>query len=149
MTKFLVDRMLGQTAKWLRLMGIDAEYAPPEKDDKILELARKEDRIIITRDRELSKKDRVFLVPNEPAKKIIPFVLETYSVDIKPMTRCSRCNSIVEKIDKSDVEEFVPEGVLSWCDDYWKCTGCGQVYWKGTHWDEIMTSIEEMLKDSR
>lgn len=144
MTDFLVDRMLGKTAKWLRLMGVDAKYAPEGPDKEILEIAENEGRVMITRDKEMADNDGVFLVPKKPANKIIPLILEKYDVDIKPMSRCSKCNSAVEEVERAEVEGSVPKGVLAWCNDYWRCTGCGKVYWKGTHWDRIMDEIYDM-----
>ncbi len=145
MTKFLLDRMLGQTAKWLRLMGVDAEYAPEVEDDELLRIARSEERIIITRDKELAKSKGVFLVPKATPEKIIHILLKEFDVDIEPMTRCSKCNSIVESVDKETVKDTIPEGVLERCNEYWMCTGCGQIYWKGTHWDVIMSTIDKIL----
>lgn len=141
--------MLGQTTKWLRLMGIDTEYASEGDDEDILKIARDEGRVIVTRDKELAREEGVFLAPKEPATKVIPLILSIYQVEVRPMSRCSKCNSVVEEVEKSAVERLVPEGVLSWCDDYWRCTGCGQVYWKGSHWDDIIATIEEMVEGSK
>lgn len=145
MTKFLVDRMLGQTAKWLRLMGIDAEYAPEGEDDKLLEIAEREGRIIITRDKDLARDEGVMLVEKAPPDDIIPQVLERYDVEIKPLSRCSKCNGLVRGVHKSAVKEKVPENVYEIQERFWRCEGCGQIYWKGTHWEDIIEKIEEMV----
>ncbi len=146
MVKFLLDRMLGQTAKWLRLMGVDAEYAPEVEDDKLLQIAREEGRIIITRDKELARSEGVFLVPKATPEETIRLMLREFDIDIEPMTRCSKCNSSVESVDKETVKDSIPEGVLERCDEYWRCSGCSQIYWKGTHWDEIMATINGILE---
>ncbi|MFP3871661.1 MAG: Mut7-C RNAse domain-containing protein [Candidatus Aenigmatarchaeota archaeon] len=145
MSKFLVDRMLGQTAKWLRLLGIDAEYAPEGDDEKLLKLAQDENRIIITRDKELGREDDVILVEKEPPENIIKDVLSEYKVEVEPLTRCAKCNTPVEKIDEEKAEGEVPEGVYERHDEFWFCPGCGQYYWKGSHWDDIMEKVEEMI----
>ncbi len=147
MTRFLVDRMLGQTAKWLRLLGIDAEYAPEGEDEKLVEIANDEERVIITRDKELGREENAILVEKEPPESIIKDVIEKYEVEIKPLTRCSKCNSEVKKVDKGGVEGQVPENVYELKEEFWHCEGCDQYYWKGSHWDKIMDKIDEMIVD--
>ncbi|MGM0404992.1 MAG: Mut7-C RNAse domain-containing protein [Thermoplasmatota archaeon] len=144
MTKFLVDRMLGQTTKWLRFLGIDTKYAPKCEDEKLLEIAEEEDRVIITRDKELAHNDRVMLVEKAPPEEIIPKILKIYQTELKPLTRCSNCNFLVEKIDKSKVVDKVPEGVLERNDEFWICDRCDKVYWKGTHWENILEKIDKI-----
>ena len=146
MKKFLVDRMLGQTAKWLRLLGIDAKYAPEGDDEKLVDIAEEEDRVIITRDKELGREENAILVEKEPPESIIKEVLEEYDVEIKPLTRCSKCNELVEKVDKEEVEDEVPENVFELNEDFWYCEGCDQYYWKGSHWEKIMEQIDDMLE---
>ena len=52
--RFLCDQMLGTLAKWLRLIGFNTFYANKEMDDsELLQIAKKEKRIIVTRDKEL------------------------------------------------------------------------------------------------
>ena len=144
MTKFLVDRMLGQTAKWLRLLGIDAEYAPKCEDEKLVEIAEEEERVIITRDKELGREENAILVEKEPPESIIKEVLEIYDVEIKPLTRCSKCNGVVEKVDEEEVEDEVPENVFELNEEFWYCERCDQYYWRGSHWEKIMDKIDEI-----
>ncbi|MFW6040766.1 MAG: Mut7-C RNAse domain-containing protein [Thermoplasmatota archaeon] len=146
MTKFLVDRMLGQTTKWMRLLGIDTKYAPEGDDERLLSIAEKENRIIITRDKRLGNHDEVFLVEKAPPSTIIPKILKEYDVNIKPLTRCSVCNAIVEKIDKEDLIGKVPAGVYEQNELFWICKECNKIYWKGSHWDNIMGKIEKMIE---
>lgn len=146
MTKFLVDRMLGQTAKWLRLLGIDAEYAPEGEDDKLVDVADEEDRVIITRDKELAREKNAILVEKKPPETVVKKIIEEYDVKIKPLTRCSKCNEVVEKVEKDEVEDEVPENVFELNEDFWYCEGCDQYYWKGSHWDKIMDKIDEILE---
>jgi len=44
---FLVDAMLGNVAKKLRLFGFDSEYFSDIDDSKLIEKAKNENRIII------------------------------------------------------------------------------------------------------
>ncbi|MCK4780850.1 MAG: DUF5615 family PIN-like protein, partial [Candidatus Lokiarchaeota archaeon] len=62
--KFLADSMLGKLARFLRIFGFDTIYAndlidyfkmDPVPDEKLIEYANKDDRIIITKDYPLYK----------------------------------------------------------------------------------------------
>ncbi len=145
MPKFLVDRMLGQTAKWLRLMGVDAKYAPEGEDEKLLKIAEEEDRVLLTRDKELGRKEVAFLVEKAPPEDIIEKISDNYELDIEPLSRCSKCNGEVERVEKDEVEDEVCEAVLERQEKFWHCSKCGQYYWKGSHWDQIIEKIEEIV----
>ena len=146
MTRFLVDRMLGQTAKWLRLMGIDAEYAPKYDDDKLKKIAENEDRVILTRDKELSNYEKALYIEERDVDEILHKILSEFDVDIEPLKRCSLCNGEIVSIDKDEIEEEVPEGVYERNDEFWMCKDCRQIYWKGTHWNKILAKIEKISK---
>lgn len=144
MTKFLVDRMLGQTAKWLRLMGVDAEYAPEGDDKKLKEIAKSENRVILTRDKELSRNENALYIENRDIDDILNKILNEFDFEIKPLTRCSLCNTEIAEIEKDDIKDEVPDGVYERNDEFWICENCEQIYWKGTHWDKILDKIEEL-----
>src|SRR5207245_3517686 len=52
--KLLCDHMLGSLARWLRFMGYDTAYPPPAPDRELVDCARREGRILLTRDKELA-----------------------------------------------------------------------------------------------
>ena len=54
--KFAADRMLGKLAKWLRIMGQDVIYGQHLSGYGLIHAARAENRLILTRDRGLKKK---------------------------------------------------------------------------------------------
>ena len=51
---FIVDAMLGNIAKKLRLLGFDAEYFSDIDDSQLVEKAKIENRILISRDKKFS-----------------------------------------------------------------------------------------------
>ncbi|MDD3726045.1 MAG: Mut7-C RNAse domain-containing protein, partial [Candidatus Ratteibacteria bacterium] len=67
MGKFIVDGMLGKAGRWLRLMGYDTLYFNTSRKVELLRTAKKEERIILTRDRKLalSNPDVVVLIESE------------------------------------------------------------------------------------
>jgi uncharacterized protein with PIN domain len=63
--------------------------------------------------------------------------------------RCTKCNSPTSQIDKSNVEDKVPEKVLEFNEKFWKCDNCNQIYWEGTHiikLQEFLVKLKARLK---
>ena len=84
--KILCDQMLGTLAKWLRILGFDTFYPDYELSDiEILDIAKKEKRIIISRDKEL--------IIRAKKNKIKNFEMKLTNLD-------SQLNLVLEKISK-------------------------------------------------
>ncbi len=54
-SKFVLDVHLGKLARHLRLLGFDARYSNAYEDAEIVDLAVREGRIVLTRDRGILK----------------------------------------------------------------------------------------------
>ncbi|OYT52334.1 hypothetical protein B6U66_02280 [Candidatus Bathyarchaeota archaeon ex4484_135] len=151
--RFLVDAMLGKLARWLRLLGYDAEYGRDASDDELLERARSEDRLLLTSDVELFRRAlhsgvKAFLVKGSTEEERLAQLASKLGVKLEvdlKRSRCPKCNSPVVEVPKEAVRGLVPEGSWSRYDRFWRCTGCGQVYWQGSHW----ANIEAVLSRAR
>jgi len=139
---FLVDAMLGNIAKKLRLLGYDSEYFSNINDDELILKAKKENRIVITKDESLShrikkkKLPMIQITKNEEMDQLVQIYknLElTKSVIIGTRTRCTICNGQLDSIDKDQITTKVPDGVLEQTDHFWKCSECDRIYWEGSH----------------
>jgi uncharacterized protein with PIN domain len=140
--KFVADTMLGRLARWLRLLGFDVLY--PNLDDKEL-LKFADERIILTRDKELGEKENVFLIKSVDVNEQMKQVINELRVEINtPLSRCSVCNQVLVEEDKKSVKNLVPERIYKSNDMFWRCPGCNRIYWKGSHYDKIMKKIEEL-----
>jgi len=53
---FLIDGMLGSLNRWLRICGFDAKYIQNAPDEELLDMAKREGRALLTRDRLLYRK---------------------------------------------------------------------------------------------
>ncbi|KAI4886029.1 hypothetical protein NFI96_024196, partial [Prochilodus magdalenae] len=42
--------------------------------------------------------------------------------------------------------ETVPPGLLPRIPEYFICTGCGKVFWEGTHYDRVLSQFQEVLQ---
>lgn len=154
--KFLVDQMLGTLAKWLRLAGIDTYYATQEiSDDDLLEIAKKQKRIIITRDKELhmraKKKDiSTLFTKSISLSEQLHLVFQSFPTitnHTNPLTRCSLCNIIIQPIEKEKIKDQVPKRVYEQNTKFWYCPTCKHIYWRGTHYQKILEKIKILKKE--
>ena len=151
--RFLADRMLGKLARKLRLLGFDTLYFPEEREERLLEIASKEDRILLTRDRDFYNKAlkvgmRVFLLKSDKWRSQLKAVFDKFKIkpsDVSPFSRCMECNEPLEKIDKESVKDRVPEYIYLTHDEFKICRVCGRIYWKGTHVGHMTDELSKIL----
>src|SRR5256886_11158397 len=142
--KLLCDHMLGSLARWLRFMGYDTAYPEPGPDRTLVERVRAEDRILLTRTRNLAAgvtgavqiRSDILEDQIREVASALPLRL------VDPLSRCSLCNEILLSARLEDVKEFVPEGVRSRHRVFWRCPSCGRVYWRGTPWGKMNARLK-------
>ncbi|CAB50219.1 Mut7-C RNAse domain-containing protein [Pyrococcus abyssi] len=143
--KFIADMMLGRLARWLRLYGYDTKYGIKD-DDEIIETAKKEGRIILSRDLELVERAKklgikaIFIESNSIEGQIAQ--LMRLGIEFNELfpegARCPKCNGIIVRVSKEEVKGKVPEKVYESYDEFYVCTNCGQIYWPGRQWEEMV-----------
>lgn len=139
---FVADVHLGKLAGYLRLAGFDTLYRNDWSDEALVEVALRERRIILTRDRGLLMRGAVthgYLVRHASPREQLFEVLERFDLwgGLRPFTLCSLCNSPVEPVDKAEVLSELPPRTALHYQEFWRCTGCGRVYWKGAHYRSL------------
>lgn len=149
--KFVADGMLGKLVRWLRILGHDVEYSTSFDDDQLISIAKREKRILLTRDFELYKHaiakdiDAFYLEGKTREEKLAElarrFRLEL-DVDME-VSRCPKCNTKVKPVPKEDVVGKIERKTLVHYDSYWECPKCGQIYWQGAHWKKIRKTLEK------
>lgn len=151
--RFIVDTMLGNVARWLRLLGYDTIYHRKLEDWRILLLASREGRIILTRDRGLHHRalrrglKSILLEQDTMEERLAYLALKTgirLYVDVDK-SRCPVCNGELVRVNKEYVKGHVPQRVYEKHNDFWMCRKCGKIYWMGRHWK----GIEETLRRAR
>jgi uncharacterized protein len=146
--KFAADRMLGKLAKWLRIMGQDVIYGQHLSGSGLVRAARAEDRLILTRDRGLKKKqppDFLF-IESDHYREQLRQVIQACGLSLldKPFTRCLECNVILQPRSKMSVEKIVPPYVFSTQDNFSWCPKCRRVYWPATHHQRMVEELREL-----
>ena len=149
--RFIVDGMLGKLTRWLRMLGHDVNYYRDADDKILLEMAQSEKRVLLTRDLELYQRaesqgvETVFVeVATEPKKLACLASRFGFKLEIDlSVSRCPKCNELIRPVSKDVVVGQVPELTSTYYDEFWRCPGCGQVYWRGAHWKKIEATLDE------
>lgn len=137
---FLVDHMLGRLVTWLRVLGCDTVFASTLDDSQIARIAQQQGRIVLTRDRELARRKniRTILVDSERVDEQLAQVMRTCHLQLdRYSARCTLCNGVLEVLPKQQAEGSVPPYVFQTQEQFWRCTGCGHLFWQGTHWERM------------
>lgn len=148
--KFLVDKMLGRLARWLRVFGFDAVYSSDKFGAELLLESLRENRILLTRGKKLSEKrgwQVIYLQSDfvgEQLKQLSSELNLKYMLN-RVFSRCTICNGKIEAVaDKKEIKELVPEYVYKTQNEFYRCSECKHIYWKGTHMDLIKKDLAEL-----
>lgn len=144
--RFVVDVMLGRLARWLRALGYDTRYSASADDPALAALARLDDRILLTRDRELARRRglRVVLLNADQLAEQRREVMRAIPLDTtRAFTRCLECNAMLEETGRQAARDLVPPYVYQTHTRFKRCPACGRVYWRGTHWAQMTGTLDE------
>ena len=135
---FIVDSNLGRLARYMRLLGFDCLYSNRFDDGEVAEIARDQQRIVLTRDRALLQRKMIthgyYLRSDAPKLQTIE-VLRRYDLfsSIKPFVRCTHCNGILCEVAKQSIEHRLEPLTREYFDTFLMCETCHQIYWEGSH----------------
>lgn len=147
--KFLCDHMLVRLGRWLRAAGYNtAIILDNSSDQEILNLALKEHRILLTRDRH-------FLAMTKATPLLIFFKSNSLHQCIQelnektqlnwlyhPFSRCLICNTpLINEIPEKAFQD-IPDDILEQGQPYWFCPHCQRVYWDGTHVKRMLSQLQ-------
>ena len=151
---FVADCMLGRLARWLRILGFDVLYFPRIEDSALLGVARREDRILLTRDRGLLERAGgrpSLLVASEKWEDQLVQVIETFGLEagIAPHTRCLDCNVLLKPVPREAVRNLAAPFVVEHGDAFALCPACGRLTWKGSHASGMDARIRRIMQKLR
>ncbi|MGB6500542.1 MAG: DUF5615 family PIN-like protein [Thermoplasmata archaeon] len=153
--RWIADEMLGRLARYLRFVGCDTLYLRGVSDDAILSRARLEDRIVLTRDRDLARRAPRSLLLASPyireqwiaVRRAWPDVPSEVRFD-----RCSLCNGALAPYrsgTEPEREQDLPQGRVDAGLAVWKCADCGHLYWEGSHTEYLRQRIAQWGAEGR
>ena len=166
---FLADAMLGNIARKLRIFGFDTLYMAQAHDDEILRTGMKQDRVILTADKELFKRivkvgaRGVLVSAGASELEDLVHILTENGITSIGMngvgSRCSVCNGHLEKRTSDQVKNddgcsnnnnnddddvIVPDKVIACHKQFFQCIACGKIYWEGGHLKRIRALVRNL-----
>ncbi|MCW8828792.1 MAG: Mut7-C RNAse domain-containing protein [Gammaproteobacteria bacterium] len=137
--RFLCDEMLQRAGRWLRAAGYDVVIAAAgESDAVLLQQARYQQRLLITRDRGMAvhpgAADTVVLLQGNTLHGLLREITERLAINwhYSPFSRCMECNTpLIEA--PAGVIHRVPSESLRPGETLRYCPRCDKVYWEGSH----------------
>lgn len=146
-TRFVADVHLGTLARYLRLLGFDTLWQRDLDDEKIVDIAAGEGRIILTRDKGILRHGRVthghWVRATEPMRQLAEVIRALdLSRALRPYSRCLECNGRLQPVSRFDAYPDVPLQVFLVFREFKRCEGCRKVYWRGSHERRLNAVIE-------
>jgi uncharacterized protein with PIN domain len=150
--RFVLDTHLGKLARHLRLAGIDVVYRGQALDDELAEIAVREGRIVLTRDRGLLKRRAIthgyFVRETAASRQLVEVLTRFGPLPLAPFSRCPGCNTPLREVPKAAVEARLGERTRRAFTQFHECSGCGRVYWKGSHWAELVRMLDAAVRQA-
>ena len=149
--KFIADGMLGKLTRWLRILGHNVKYSNKLDDNQLLTIAKKERRILLTRDLELyqqatAKGVNAFYFEGTDEAERLAQLAKRFGIKLEvdmTISRCPKCNTRVKPIEKEKIADKVEKSTFTYYNEFWQCPKCEQIYWQGAHWTRIRKTLEQ------
>ncbi len=149
--------MLGSLGRYLRFMGYDtisANSLTPgntREGSLLLGITLREERVLLTRDRELAKRGGTRAVLISPGG-VLPQLQELVNLGlVEPrlmMTRCSLCNEKLRRAHTSEIQDtsYAPEQRAGY--KFFWCVHCRKLYWAGSHAQDLANRLKKGIRQS-
>ncbi len=147
--RFVADAHLGGLARLLRMAGFDTLYDNGYEDAAMAEMANREGRILLTRDRPLLMHRVVSHGCYVHAIKPQDQLRELYhrldlAAHARPFSLCLSCNVPLHPVDKEAILDRVPPRVQARHERFLGCDHCGRIFWEGTHWQDMRALLDSL-----
>ena len=151
--RFVADAMVGKLARWLRVLGLDVLYDSSLDDHQLVALARREGRVLLTRDVPLASGTNGperFLIESGEFREQLLQVVRVYRLDPWRglFSRCIDCNTLLEPALPEETRDRVPPYVFSTQTRFKRCRHCDKILWGGTHRNHMRRLLEGLFAAS-
>ena len=151
---FICDVHLGRLCKYLRMLGLDTLYSNHYTPEELIEVSLREKRIILSRSYPLIRHKEVthaYLIRSaDPLEQLKDLVNNLYlSNQGDPLTRCLNCNDRLVPVEKPEILHRLEERTATYYTEFFKCPCCDQIYWKGSHFENMLAFIDQQKLSGR
>ncbi|WP_197409282.1 MULTISPECIES: Mut7-C RNAse domain-containing protein [Microbulbifer] len=148
--RFVLDCHLGRLARYLRLLGFDTLLPEDSDDAALVRVSVEQQRTLLSRDRALFRRralQRGYWVRATNPRLQVAEVAARFQLQntLRPFSRCTRCNGTLRSVPKEKVLHQLRENTRQHFHHFWQCAQCGQVYWRGSHYDRMSALIGKLV----
>lgn len=144
--------MLQRVGRWLRAAGYDVVIAGSGEPDAVLmQQARYQDRLLLTRDRGLAEyrdaDEYVLLLQGNRLHELLREITERLGIDwcYRPFTRCMECNTPLVTAPAEVIPRVPPESLRA-DETLLYCPHCDKPYWNGSHVKRMRRQLERFAR---
>lgn len=151
--RFICDVQLGRLCKYLRMLGWDTHYSNLYTPEDLIELSLEEKRIILTRNARLAKHKRVthalWIRSSDPLEQLKELVNKLHLLKLAtPLIRCLVCNGLLVPIEKHQILHRLEPRTAKYYTEFFHCLTCDHIYWKGSHYENMLKFIQLNIQNS-
>ena len=147
---FCCDAMLGGLARWLRAAGYDAHFEYGIDDGEFVSRAAAAGCVLLSCDGPMFERNviksgqvRAVQVPRQLSNvEALRFVLGELKLPLRE-PRCMACGGELRELAKHAVLDEAPPLAYRHCERFWRCSRCGKLLWRGTHWQKISRRLAQ------
>ncbi len=133
------------------MMGHNVTYSNKTDDPELLVIAKKENRVLLTRDfalyqQAIAKNIGAYYVEGNTEPERLAELAQRFNIALAidlENSRCPRCNTKLNIVDKTEITAKVEKNTLLYYNEFWLCPNCNRVYWQGAHWTKIRATLKE------
>ena len=146
--RFVVDVNVGRLAALLRLTGFDAAYHNDLGDNRIADLAHRENRVVLSKDRTLLKRSKIqfgrLVRAIHPEQQLIE-TLRFFGLTgpYRLFSRCLLCNQPLQAVAKTEIIHRLEPKTKKYFDTFKHCPDCDRIYWRGSHCDAMTAKLKQ------
>lgn len=152
--RFVADAHLGKLARYLRMFGFDVLYRNDYSDAEIADLASREQRIVLTRDRDLLMRKGIVhgrYLHALDAEHQVAEILHRFRLasEVHSFTRCLVCNGVLHAAAAEEVAHLTPPQSRALHVHFTRCSACCRVYWEGSHMQRMRARVARIERIAR
>ncbi len=152
--RFVLDVDLGRLATYLRMFGFDTLYRNDCDSNKLIEISRRDRRILCTRDRKLltcGGIERGYRVREMRPRRQLVEVLRRFDLlgSVTPLCRCLRCNAMLVPLSPESVLARRPIEARRHDKRIWVCPDCQRISRRGSHYRRMRSFMQQIRRQGR
>jgi hypothetical protein len=146
--------MLGKLVKGLRMLGYDTIYYRGEDPYQLMQMARQESRVILTRNIKLISKrseDQIIQIREDNPFHQLEELIQKGLISLNGeslLSRCLLCNTLLNKMEPEEAVGKVPDFIFYQKKEFFMCPQCQRIYWEGSHQENMKKKIVELFEQS-